>query len=75
MNPLDVISASVTMTFTEVYFKSMETEALREFVESSSPLWPTATREQLLAWCHNRYPCGYYMDHFEIGPISYSPED
>ena len=36
-----------------VYFLSMSLEKLRELAK-----WPDGSRAQILAWCHNRYPCG-----------------
>lgn len=42
-----------------VFFNTLSLEDLREFAK---PAWPNATRAQMLAWLHNRYPCGYYIE-------------
>ena len=45
-----------------IYFTSMTLEELRALAK-----WPDGTKKQILAWCHNRYPCGF-MYVFEENP-------
>ena len=51
-----------------IYFTQADTETLRSLIK---PPWETATREMLLAYLHNRYPCGYFMcDEEPLSPMT-----
>lgn len=55
-NPV-VTTHSPGPTRKTVWFSEMSLEDLRNFAK-----WPTGTKEQILAWCKNRYPCGYMYE-------------
>lgn len=47
-----------------VLFAEMSLDALRDMAK-----WPNGSRNQILAWCKNRYPCGYmYVYEEPINP-------
>lgn len=63
-NDFKASSTCIPIKSRTVWFQTMETEKLRELIK---PAWPTATRAQLLAYLHNRYPCGYMIEILDGG--------
>lgn len=43
-----------------IWFSQMSLESLRELAK-----WPDGTRTQILAWCKNRYKCGFMYEYME----------
>lgn len=48
----------------EVRFTSLSDERLRELV---MPISPDVRRDQLMALCLNRWPCGYLVEMEDVG--------
>lgn len=49
---------------TAVFFVNMSTDALRAWcshTDAGRATWSQWTREMMLAFCHNRWPQGYYI--------------
>lgn len=60
----DVCSYDLAPPSQKVFFASMADDALRDFCRGASPdngrtNWSAWTRDMLLAFCRNRWPCGY----------------
>lgn len=55
--------SQVNHTTKAIWFNEMSLDELRKFAE-----WPDGTKGQILAWCHNRWKCGYYYEITAIDP-------
>lgn len=69
----DCRSYSIVPPSQKVFFSSMTDDALRDFCREASPdngrtNWSAWTRDMLLAFCRNRWRCGYYVMMKDILP-------